>query len=511
LTETPSGGARGVVVARARDVSKTFAGTRALAGADLELRRGEIHAVVGGNGSGKSTLIKILAGIYSADSGWLDCQGRTVDLRRSSPSLALQSDFHFVHQEETTFPELTVAENLSIGHGFQTGAMFRVKEGEAHARAASALRRFGVAVDPRAELGSLGPADQTMVAVVRALQDQEEEHSGILVLDEPTAALPGTEVETLLAALRRYATQGQSILIVSHRLDEVLMAADRISVFRDGRRVTTVPRDEVDHDGLVELMVGRPAAAAEPALRASAGENIIEGRGVRGGVVQGADLSVRSGEIVGLTGLSGSGASTILTLLFGAERLEGGEILLDGKPVQKWNTQTAMRAGVALVPADRARRAIFPERSVLENLTAASTSRYWKRMRIDQQRERREATADVSRFSVRTASLTEPIASLSGGNQQKVILARWLRRQPRLVLLDEPTQGVDVAARRDVWSMVRAAVNAGAGALASSSDIEELVSVCDRILIVNNGRIVREVVDQPLDASTVTSLLHAVT
>lgn len=502
-------GSPGVV--RVRGVSKSFAGVPVLHGVGIDLAPGEVHAIIGGNGSGKSTLIKILAGVHGADAGTLEIAGQTVDLRHFTPARAKAAGLRFVHQQRNTFPDLTVAENLSIGRGFETGPLFNLRDRAIRGRIQAVLDRFEIGVAPEDELRTLRPAEQMLVSIARALQDQEGAHSGVLVLDEPTAALPPAEVERLLAALRRYAAAGQSIVFVSHRLDEVLAVADRVTALRDGRHVASLERSGLDQDRLIELIVGRAADEYYPDHRArSSPTPLLRVRRLAGGTVTDASFDLGEGEIVGLTGLTGAGCSTILRLLFGAQRRSGGEVELAGAPFRARTTRAAMRAGVALVPADRAGQAAFVDQSVAENIAIASLRRYWRAGWLRQRQLEADVARDVRRFRVRAASAALPISQLSGGNQQKAILARWLRREPRLILLDEPTQGVDVGAKAELWRLVRAAVDRGAGVLVASSDVAELAHMCDRVLIVRAGTVAYDVCEQPLTTERLVDLVHTV-
>jgi ribose transport system ATP-binding protein len=494
---------------RIRGVSKAFAGTQALCDVSMEIAPREIHALVGSNGSGKSTLIKILAGVHKADEGELETPTGTYALRDFTPALARECGLHFVHQERSTFPDLTVAENLAIGRGFVTGPGFRVRGRAVRRRTREVLERFHVDADPDAPLHTLRPAAQTMVVIARALQDHEDAHSGILVLDEPTAALPKTEVQLLVAALRRYAASGQAIVFVSHRLDEVYELADRATVVRDGRRVADVDLADVGHDALVELIVGRPVEAYFPAHRPpGVSRPVFEAERLRGGTVSDASLTVREGEIVGITGLAGAGCSTLLRLIFGAQPRQGGATRLDGLPLEPAGPGAAMRAGIAYVPEDRAGHALFADQTVAENLGMATVGDYWRGGRLRRGAERADVRRDIERFGIRASSPRLPASYLSGGNQQKVMLARWLRRDPRLLLLDEPTQGVDVGARADLWATIRRAVERGAGALVASSDLEELAHMCDRVAILHDGRVTREVSDEQLSSDRLVELVH---
>ncbi|HEY1853856.1 MAG TPA: sugar ABC transporter ATP-binding protein [Solirubrobacterales bacterium] len=501
---------------RVEGLTKAYGETQALAGVSFELRRGSIHALLGGNGSGKSTAVKILAGVERADRGELAVGDERIDARAMTPGRAREAGLRFVHQQASTFPSLTVAENLAIGHGFPHDALGRVRWRAVRRRSRAVLQRFGIDADPSTPLAELGPASRAMVAIARALQDQEGEADGILVLDEPTASLPAEEVRLLLAALQRYAAAGQTILYITHRLEEVLDVADTATILRNGEVVATVDRGSVDHESLVELIVGRRVewGLSQRSGEDRAGEPVLRASGVCGGRVRDASFSLAAGEVVGVAGLLGSGRSTLLRVIFGATPLEAGELELDGSAVRRRTPREAMRAGIAYVPEDRLSEGAFPALSVAENLAITVPGRYFGRGRWQRRRERREACGLVDTYGIKAGSIDSSFASLSGGNQQKVVLARWMQRQPRLLLLDEPTQGVDMGARAEIWKLVRGAVRQGAAALVVSSDFEELARTCDRILVMREGRIAaelrgEEINEESIDRSTLTAEIHS--
>ena len=498
-----------MIVLQAEHVSKAFGATQALDDVSLELRRGSVHALLGGNGSGKSTLIKAIAGVEPADAGAIAIRGERHDLRTMTPARAREAGLHFVHQQRSTFPDLTVTENLAIGRGFETGVGGRIEWRRARQRAAAVLERFQIDADPDTELGRLGPATQTMVAIARALQDQDGERDGVLLLDEPTASLPAPEVALLLDALRRYAEAGQAIVYVTHRLEEVFAIADRATLLRDGRVVGDVEPRRLDHDGLVELMMGRSVAQIERLRGRPEGRTILTVRGLAAGPLAPLDLDLREGEIVGVAGLTGSGRSTLLKALFGVIPPESGEIRIDGRPRRIGSPPEAMAAGFAYVPEDRQRDAAFPALSVAENLSMTVVPDYWHRGALNRRRERRDALGLFDTFLIAAESDAAPLRSLSGGNQQKVVLARWLRRNPRLLLLDQPTQGVDVGARAEIYELIHDAVAGGAAALLASSDFEELARLCDRVLVLRKGELVAELRDGELDADRIAREANA--
>ncbi|MBS1882839.1 MAG: sugar ABC transporter ATP-binding protein [Actinobacteria bacterium] len=481
-------------------LSKAFGGTQALDDVSWEVAPGTVHALLGGNGSGKSVTIKILAGVYSADAGRLELGGELHDATSFTPAQARAAGLRFVHQQSSTFPELTVAENLAIGD-FGATPLGRIRWRALRRQAAAVLERFEVDARPDDPMEELGPATQVMVAIARALKDEDQGGAAhILVLDEPTAALPAAEAQLLLDALSGYARAGRTILYVTHRLDEVMQIADRATVMRDGHHAATVRRGEFDHESLVELIMGRSVAAlsAGPTTMVR-GKPLLAAKCLGGGPVEDASFTLHEGEIVGIAGLLGSGRSTLLRMLFGLARHERGELEIEGASAALATPHAAMRRGLAYVPEDRPQEAAFADLDLTENMGMACTPSYFRGGRLRHRRERRDAAELMRAYMIKAASPTARFSSLSGGNQQKAILARWLRRKPRILLLDEPTQGVDVGARLEIWQLVGGAVAEGATALVVSSDFEELPAVCDRVLVLRGGRLVAELTGPGLD------------
>ena len=510
LPQIESAPASGALLA-VEGLTKSFAGTRALDGVSFELERGTVHALLGGNGSGKSTTIKVLAGVYEADGGQITLGGTTLDAAAITPSIARHLGLRFVHQQNTVFPTLSVAENLAIGHGFEAGIGGRVRWREQRRQAQALLERFEIDAAPTSKLGTLGLATQTMITIARALQDVEENARGLLVLDEPTSALPPHEADLLLDALERYVKRGETIMYVSHRLEEIVRIADRATILRDGVVAASLERDEISHDRLVELIMGRKGPVtqlgASSRQRRSDAAAVVSVRGLSGGAARRIDVDVHEGEILGVAGLLGSGRTSLLRLLFGAQPREDGVILLRGRALDVTSPHEAMCAGIAYVPDDRLKDAAFMEMSVTENLGMAVTPMYVRGGRLRHRTERVAARGLMSSYMIKAASPKARFSTMSGGNQQKVVLARWLRREPQLILLDEPTQGVDVGARHEIWQIVRAAADRGAAVIAVCSDFDELAQVCDRALIVKGGRSVGERDGADLDGKT---LEHAV-
>ncbi|HEY3716505.1 MAG TPA: sugar ABC transporter ATP-binding protein [Jatrophihabitantaceae bacterium] len=471
-------------------MSKSFGGTRALRSVDLDMRRGEVHALVGGNGSGKSTLIKILAGVYHADAGSLRIKDRDLELSDHTPDQARAVGMRFVHQDLGIFPSLTVGENLSIGRGFELAPGHRISWRRNRARAESVLQRFGVQADPRQLASTLSVPQRAMLAIARALQDTDED--GVLVLDEPTAALPPSEVRVLTTAIGRLTETGRSVLLVTHRLDEVRHLANRVTALRDGRQVGTIGAADMTERDLVTLIVGAQVlSSSAPRSSVLAERPVLEVGDASAGPLSGIDLVVHPGEVVGVAGILGSGRTELLRMIYGTMKLSAGTVRIGGRVVSP--SPAKMRSlGVAFVPEDRQAEAIFSDRTVRENMTEGRLGSYFKRLWLRDGRIRRDVERDVKRFSVKTPSTLTPIDNLSGGNQQKVVLARCLREEPTLLLLDEPTQGIDVAAREEIFELVNQAAGRGCAVVVVSSEFEELIRLSHRVIVLARGRVVAE-------------------
>lgn len=504
---TPTKAAPTEPVLAVTGLEKAFGVTRALDGVSLTLRAGEIHALLGGNGSGKSTFIKALAGVQPADSGSVSMGSTSVSARDLTPIWARDAGLRFVHQNSSTFSDLTVSENLHLGEGLGSRLIGPVRWKALNERSARVLDQFKISATPTSRLGDLGQATQAMIAIARALMNQDSETGHVLVLDEPTAALPANEANQLLRSLTELSSAGHTILYVTHRLQEVLDIADRATVFRDGRVACELEHGEMSHEVLVQEIMGRkPDGVVDRRSTLSNTPVVLDVSRLQGGPIHDATFDVHEGEVVGLAGVVGAGRSSLLRMLFGDLPASSGSIRVGGDNVAPKSPRDAMAAGVALVPEDRALDAVFADMTVTENLGMCSTGQYYRRGLYAHRSEGRDARDLVTRFLVKTSAVEAPVSSLSGGNQQKVVLGRWMRRNPRLLLLDEPTQGVDVAARAEIWTLVREATSAGASALVASSDFEELARVCDRVLILRGGRIANNLVGSTLTEENVTRL-----
>jgi len=529
LSTTPSA-PRFAVALGVAEVSKTYPGTHALRSVSLAVAPGELHALVGGNGSGKSSLVKLLAGVEQADpGGTITVGGQTIDATRMTPAAARAMGLRFVHQDAGVFPDMSIAENLALGRAYQTGLAKRVKWRQLTARARQELAAVGLDCDPGDLLGRLGAARQTLVAIARALADLADNSERVLILDEPTAALPGHEAGALLGTLRRLTAGGLAVLLITHRLDEVVGVADRVSVLRDGRMVASLDGARLTEEQLVEHIVGRPLGTVFPEMpEPSSGEAALVVQNLTAGPLRDVSFTVRRGEVVGVAGLLGTGRTTLLRSIYGDMKMNAGQVLAGEHELTghghinhghinhghinhghiNHGPQDAIRAGVGYVPEDRKREAIFGDLSIRANMLLASVPEFWRRHGMAARQENTEAQRLIAEFGIKAPGVANPISALSGGNQQKAVLARWLRRRPALLLLDEPTQGVDIGARADIYRIIRAAVQTGTAVLMVASDFDELARVCDRVLVLRRGRIVAEVQPPDLDHEHLTHLAY---
>ena len=473
-----------------RQMSKTFPGTKALDRVDFDLRRGEVHALVGPNGSGKSSLIKILAGYHRPDSGTvIELDGEESHIPNTAASRA--AGLRFVHQDLGLVHDLSTVENLALGRGFQTGFGGRIRWGVERRDANQRIQALGYRFDVSRPVGELRAAERTGIAIARALHDWEE--ARVLIVDEPTAALPRDEVKFLFDAIDRVRGAGLGVIYVSHRLDEIFKIADRVSVLREGRRIGTYATADIDQDRLVSLMIGEEQMRP-PHLRDYAGDHdaLLETHSLCGIVVDSVNLVARRGEVVGIAGLTGSGREEILSLIFGVASRHG-DVLVEGRHVPT-STHGAMGAGIALVPADRHREGAITTLTVLENCTLTDLRRHSRRGgAIRRSAERREVAGWIRELDIRPPRADFVFDTLSGGNQQKVVLAKWLRRKPRVFLLDEPTQGVDVGAKATINALAREIASSGCAVVIASPDDAELCDTCDHVLVMRDGRIVADV------------------
>jgi ABC-type sugar transport system ATPase subunit len=488
------------VLLEAMGVHKRFGGVHALRDASLEVRAGEVHALVGENGAGKSTLINILAGAERRDTGRIVFGGREVDFHTPAESQA--AGIAVIHQELATLPMMSVAENVLMGR-LPSHAGFLDRRAM-YSQARALLGQAGLDVDPRISLSELSVSQQQLVEIARALSAGAQ----LLVMDEPSSSLTEHETRGLLDLVRQLRARGVSVLYVSHRMAEVFQIADRITVYRDGAHVATLDAAAATPAAVVGLMVGRALAVSRPNESTSVGDAVLEVRSLtRRPLLHDVSLTVSRGEIVGLAGLVGSGRTEVARAIFGVEPFDSGEVLLHGAAVRFRSPADAIRAGVAMVPEDRKGLGLFVDQPVRSNVSMVALPSLTRRGVVRRARERAIATEQVRRLQIRTPGLETPARTLSGGNQQKTVLARWLTTRPKLLILDEPTHGVDVGVKAEIASLIRALAQEGVAILLISSELPEILALSDRILVMRAGRIVATL--NRADADERLVMLHA--
>ncbi|MEO5818289.1 MAG: sugar ABC transporter ATP-binding protein [Gemmatimonadaceae bacterium] len=469
----------------ATGVTKAYAGVRALKHASLDLRAGEVHALVGENGAGKSTLIKILTGAVQPDAGEITMRGEL--LPRLTPRSAKARGIAVIYQQPALFAELTVAENIALGIE-RTGRWGRVDWAERHRRAVDLLARVGANIDPDADAGQLGMAEQQLVEIARALGA----NARVLILDEPTASLSKDDADNLFRVVRELRANGVGMIYISHRLEELPLIADRVTVLRDGNTIATHAMSGVSRDQLIQMMVGRELSSVFPKRVVPLGDTVLELRGVgcAAAGVSDISLSVRAGEIVGLSGLIGAGRTELARTIFGLTPADRGEILMRGRAVNITCPSDAIENGIAYVPEDRRRHGVVLGMSVSENITLAALKAISRWSALDFRLEREVAGDYAQRLGVKTPSIRSLVSTLSGGNQQKVALSRWLLTKPSLLVLDEPTQGIDVGAKSEIHALMTDLAAQGVAILMISSELPEVLGMCDRIAVMQGGTIV---------------------
>ena len=482
-------GAQGDLLLDARGISKSFGGVHALEGADFACRRGEIQALLGANGAGKSTLVKILSGVIQPDSGTVTLDGEPVHF--SSPAEAVAHGVATVFQELSLFTHLTVAENIMIGHE-PTGALGQVDRKRMRSIVQELFDRLGVGhLDPAALLSDLSLADRQLVEIFKALSRQPR----LLILDEGTSALGRQEVERLFELLRNLAKGGTSVVFISHRMSEIREFVDRMCIFRNGRHVATVSASECGDEEIVEMMLGQRVERSFPPRNAvpEEAEVLLEVRDLSAGSkLRDVSFRLRRGEVLGIAGLEGQGQGELLLALFGAYRRLTGKVIIGGKASRLGTPWRAKRAGIALIPEDRKTEELILPMSVRENISFATLPEYCSLGFVSPGRERRFVERMIERLSIRVASMEQPARSLSGGNQQKLVLAKWLETGADVFLFYDPTRGIDVGTKQSFYELITGLTKEGKGVLLYTTETSELIGLCHRVLVMDDGSIVAE-------------------
>jgi ABC-type sugar transport system ATPase subunit len=491
------------------NISKAFPGVQALSQVNLEVRAGEIHGLIGENGAGKSTLMKILSGVYTRDSGTIFLNGQPIEIL--GPQHAQQLGIAIIYQEFNLMPNLTIAENVFIGREPSRYGFVRWRE--LYQQTQALMDQLGISLSPTAVVRNLSVAEQQMVEIAKALSIQAR----IIVMDEPTSALSDTEVQALFRIMRRLREQGLAIIFISHRLEEVFQICDRITVLRDGQNVGTRVVADTSPDEVIHMMVGRALSELfQKEASAAHGDVVLEVRNVsRTGtvldpsaiVLDRISFTLRRGEILGLAGLVGSGRTDLARVLFGADRMDQGEVYIDGQRVDIRSPLDAIRHGMGFVPEDRKEQALILGMAVRENLSLAKLNELTRYGFVDRSQEDEVVNHYVQTLQIRTPSLNQKVMYLSGGNQQKVVIGKWLALRPKILIMDEPTRGIDVGAKAEVHGLMNRLAQEGVGIIMISSELPEILGMSDRILCMHQGRVVGELSRAEATAEKVMRLL----
>ncbi|OLN26717.1 sugar ABC transporter ATP-binding protein [Desulfosporosinus metallidurans] len=467
-------------------INKSFSGVKVLEDVQFSLRQGEVHALMGENGAGKSTLMKILSGIYSKDAGSIQIHG--TESMASSPKTAQALGVAIIHQELNMIPDLSILENMFLGREFKWGRTGFVNWPKMRSEAKNYLQQLGMDLNPDRRVGELSVGQQQMVEIAKALSM----HAKILVLDEPTAALTKREIEKLFQLIATLKTQGVGMIYISHRMEEIFQISDRITVLRDGRYIGTRDTNVTTMDELVQMMVGREIKERFPKVETEIGEERLRVEALsQEGKLYDINLSVRAGEILGISGLMGAGRSELVKALFGVGKYQG-KIFLNGQPVTIKNPTDAIRVGMALITEDRKGEGLVPDLSVRENLALPNLRSLSRFGFISHRMEQDFVDDSIQKLKVKVHHSGQWVSSLSGGNQQKVVIGKWLATQPKVLILDEPTRGVDIGAKREIYDLMNQLVQKGVAIVMISSELPEVLGMSDRVLVMHEGRITGE-------------------
>ncbi|GGM97957.1 monosaccharide-transporting ATPase [Dyadobacter beijingensis] len=475
-------------ILRVREISKSFSGVQALDNIHFDLKKGEVHALMGENGAGKSTLMKILIGLVAPDSGEVLLEG--TNLAGNNVNETLKKGISMIHQEILIIPELTVAQNIFLGRekelsgksGWLSGWL---NDSVINQRAAALLDRMGVNIAPDAKMKHLSVAQMQMVEIAKAISNNAK----VIIMDEPTSAISDKEVATLFQIIRDLKAQGVGIIYISHKMDEIFRISDTITVLRDGKYIGTKPAAELNHNALIAMMVGREIAQMFPEATQAVGEEVLSVRNLgRAGKFSNISFTVKSGEIVGLAGLMGAGRTEIARAIFGLDQWDEGEITLKTSPLRARTPREAIDRGVGYVSEDRKGLGFIPRMSVKDNITLSSMNNHRKGGFIDKQSEESATEKMIADLKIKTAGTGQHVTYLSGGNQQKVVIGRVLLASPELIILDEPTRGVDVGAKFEIYKLIRSLADRGMAIIMISSELPEILGLSDRILVLSKGK-----------------------
>lgn len=480
-------------------VSKEFPGVKALDNVSLKIMPGTVHALVGENGAGKSTLIKIVNGLYTADSGTILLDGTPVSIR--TPMQACDLGISTIHQELSYVPDFTLEENIFLGREIKNRGKLFLNKKKMSAITQELLKKEGLNYNAKTKMRELGFADLQFIEIVKAVSY----NANLVIMDEPTSALTTNEVEVLFNKIEELKSKGISVIYISHRLEEIFRIADEVTVLRDGKVVHSAPASELNVDKLISYMVGRDFGNQYPDKKRTVGDVVLEAKNISGanGKFQNVNFYVKKGEVVGLVGLMGAGRTEVMRALFGLDKLESGAIIVNGQEVKIKNVGDAISKGIALVSEDRKREGIVPDLSVEDNIVLPSLRHYKKSCLISSKKISVASTEMVGKFRIKTPSLKTKIASLSGGNQQKIILSKWMLTQPIIFLMDEPTLGIDVGAKQEMFKHIAELADEGMAILMASSELDEIIGMCNRVYVMHEGHISGELKENEIERNSI--------
>ena len=490
---------QGEYILELRNISKSFPGVKALDGVGLKLRRGSVHALCGENGAGKSTLMKIINGIYKMDTGEILYKGQPIVPH--SPKQMLEMGIATIHQELSPILDMTIAENIFLGREPRNAAHL-IQWGKLYADTQALLDEFGFHYNPKALMRSLTVSDIALIEIVKAISRDAE----VVIMDEPTSSITDSEVHVLYENIRRLQDKGVGIIYISHKMDEIFDICDEVTIFRDGKWIHTCPVTDIDKNGIIQKMVGREITDQFPKSEAEIGDVVMELHGFSGDRFQNIDFSIRKGEIVGFSGLVGAGRSELFRAVFGLDKCERGEVTLCGERVHIKNAQQAIDHGILMASEDRKREGVVLCRSIKENISLSSLGDILKHGLLDLKAESQRVDEMVRKLSIKIASPQNPVSSLSGGNQQKVVLAKWLLKSPQVLILDEPTRGIDVGAKYEIYKLMCTLARQGVAIVMISSEMPEIMGMCDRVAVMSQGRLTGELDRSELSQEKIMTL-----